>query len=273
MSAVQSVSLGLLLFVGCGGGSPAGPSGPPTTVPSISGAADGITGRPVQASISTSASGATARAAGYLPRETRQQSGLLYLWPAADTSEEDYIRLMLYTWTPLLMRWHDDALIAFELGAGLAGDPRSEAQLDRLVSYLASLPSVGARRGPGGVVLQVGPTDGRNIAQTSLTVSSEGTITGARINFTSRAAFLGGGGAQPNVVLHEAGHALGLWHSDRSSDVMHVGQRTQEWAFSGDERALLVMSYVRRGPGNRFPDRDAGLSTSSGTRTVAVSCE
>lgn len=270
---MRSLTFGLLLMVGCGGGSPAGPT-PPTMPSQITGAADGITGQAVQASVSSTANGTTARAPGYLYRETRQRAGLLYLWPASDPSEEDYIRLMIYTWTPVLMRWHDDAAIAFELGSGLAGDPKAEAQLDRLVSYLSSLPGVGAVRGHGGVVLQVGPTTGRNIAQTDLTLHADNaTIVAARINFSSKDVYFGGGSAQQNVVLHEAGHVLGLWHSDRSSDVMHVGQRTQEWQFSGDERALLVMSYLRREPGNRFPDRDSGLSASSGVRHVSVSCE
>lgn len=57
-----------------------------------------------------------------------------------------------------------------------------------------------------------------------------------------------------DALLHELGHALGLYHSPRAGDVMNVVDTGQQW--SVEERNALTMMYRRRVAGNRWPDTE-----------------
>ncbi len=91
--------------------------------------------------------------------------------------------------------------------------------------------------------------DGLLHAVTFLTFSGDGNINGGRLAFcTAPAARLG------DLVLHELGHTVGLYHSSSPSDVMYctAGRPT---SFSARERLAMKLMRERRS-GTRWPDND-----------------
>ena len=80
--------------------------------------------------------------------------------------------------------------------------------------------------------------------------------------------------AYSNTFLHELGHAIGLGHSPRVTDVMTPaeGPGTQQSTYQPGEVETLHMSYMHRRPGNFFPDRDAALGAASSAtpRTIVI---
>ena len=76
-----------------------------------------------------------------------------------------------------------------------------------------------------------------------------------------------------SVMTHELGHSLGLYHSDRTFDMMYPFTN-REPQFSGEERLLINLTKLRRG-GNRFPDSDrdrVATASSQGERETAIIC-
>lgn len=67
-----------------------------------------------------------------------------------------------------------------------------------------------------------------------------------------------------SVMTHELGHSLGLYHSERTFDMMYPFTN-REPQFSGEERLLINLAKLRRG-GNRFPDTDRDRVTSASIR-------
>ncbi len=67
-----------------------------------------------------------------------------------------------------------------------------------------------------------------------------------------------------SVMAHELGHSLGLYHSDRTFDLMYPFTN-REPQFSGEERLLINLTRLRRG-GNRFPDTDRDRVASASSR-------
>ena len=76
-----------------------------------------------------------------------------------------------------------------------------------------------------------------------------------------------------NLVLHELGHTLGLYHSSSTADVMYCSSGRP---FNFSPRETLTMKLVRqRRTGNRWPDNDrmasSPASLHSGDREV-IAC-
>jgi hypothetical protein len=91
--------------------------------------------------------------------------------------------------------------------------------------------------------------DGLLHAVTFLTFTTEGNINGGRLAFcTLPAARLA------NLVLHELGHTIGLYHSSSTSDVMYCSAGRPN-DFSARERLAMKLMRERRS-GTKWPDDD-----------------
>ena len=76
------------------------------------------------------------------------------------------------------------------------------------------------------------------------------------------------------LVLHELGHTLGLYHSSSTADVMYCAPGRPQ-VFSSRERLLMRLSRQRRA-GNRWPDNDrsaSSLLSGGAIRTEVTTCE
>jgi hypothetical protein len=83
-----------------------------------------------------------------------------------------------------------------------------------------------------------------------------------------------GAARSAELVLHELGHTIGLYHSSSAADVMYcsVGRPL---AFSSRERLLMRLARQRRA-GNRWPDNDRSSSSplsSRAIRTEVTTCQ
>jgi hypothetical protein len=135
------------------------------------------------------------------------------------------------------------------------GTPRYE-----FVSAPGTGASFVAEIDPNAATCTAGPEPLR--AATFIT-SSNGYVTGGRLVYCTV-----GAARSANLVLHELGHTLGLYHSSSTSDVMYCSTGRPD-TFSSRER--LVMSLVRqRRAGNRWPDNDRQATTSFGLGTGGV---
>ena len=116
--------------------------------------------------------------------------------------------------------------------------------------------------------------DDRAVGKATVT-SRGGAITTVRIVFWRRFEIAGGPRASyPNTFLHEMGHAIGLGHSPRNTDVMTPadGPGSRQSTYQPGEASCLHMSYAHRRPGNYFPDRDPALAAASSAipRTTVI---
>jgi hypothetical protein len=105
--------------------------------------------------------------------------------------------------------------------------------------------------------------DGLLHAVTFLTFAPGGNINGGRLAFcTLPAAQL------PDLVLHELGHTVGLYHSSSTSDVMYCsGGRPQD--FSARERLAMKLMRERR-TGTKWPDDDRSAFAVLSVRPMGV---
>jgi hypothetical protein len=101
-------------------------------------------------------------------------------------------------------------------------------------------------------------------AATNLTLRN-GEIAGGRLTYCTVEA-----ARSVTLVLHELGHAVGLYHSSSQSDVMYcTSGRPAD--YTARERLALRLARQRR-PGNQWPDNDRQVTTQlaqtmSGTAT------
>ena len=281
-----SATLGVFALVlqACGGkeSTPAAPTAVATPAPTPTPSpvlVDGLSGATVSgATVTTTASGLSIRAAGYrTPRETIQRTGTIVLWPTMQTPgyflPDDYVDTLVYQGgTGRLFRFTGP--IVLSLGTGLAGSAEAAAMLERVAAAIPRVPglppvSIGAN---GNVVFQLGNPGPDALARCEYRTRGF-EIVGADLVFGTRDIALGGP-PRGNTPIHEMAHSLGLpGHSERAADVLSVGgRRDGSWNFSGDETALLTMMYAHRKIGHRPPDRDPEITALARPQRFSIHC-
>ena len=210
----------------------------------------------------------------FLVRETALPSSrTMTLWPTGPGYPEDYIRHLLYK----------DA-------AGTRGEPSlsADAPLRRVMATTVQVVPDGAlwddrsARGAheravellneatgghvrfelrpsarsGGVVFHA-HVDGTAAAAGALTYRDvlRNEITGGRIVYANL-----GAARSERFVTHELGHALGLQHSLRPSDLMFFSAPQAAAAAFSDQERLSIRLLLQRRAGNRYPDNDRAVT-------------
>ena len=272
-------------LAGCGGGSsgptrPSAPTPAPTAAPApIPVVRDGITDQVVAAQVDPPAprigDRVSVSAGGFLTREQRFEVPDIFLWPG----EPDYIKEVAY-WeftdgSFRTLRWTSPFTITMD--ADLADDPAIIAKAQEVAAEASRHIGLPVQVGPGGsVTVGIDASLRDRDAVGEATVTSRGAvITSVRIVFWGRVEITGGRRADyPNTFLHELGHAIGLGHSLRDTDVMTpgAGPGSRVGNYQPHEAGCLRMIYAHRRPGNVFPDRDPALAAalSATPRTIVI---
>jgi hypothetical protein len=220
----------------------------------------------------------------FLVRETAlDRSRTITLWPTGPDYPDVYVRHLLYkdaASTRSEPSLSADAPLRRVMAATVTIAPDDEVWADRparaaherAVAVLneATDGRVRFELRPGarsGVVFRA-YVDGTATAAGALTyrdlVRSE--IVSGRIAYANL-----GAARSERFVTHELGHALGLQHSIRPSDLMYYSApQAAPAAFSEHERLSIRLLLLRRA-GNRYPDNDRTVSASSfGAETSVV---
>ena len=292
--------LTLLLCTGGCGGSGSTPAGPtvatnPTPFPSPAGASsrfdvfDGVTGAAVGAgqfavgsapSVSFSGGfeagpigGSVAISVpGYLRRETTLPGGgRISVWPAADRTEEEYTRTLVYV--NAIDNVTERTLFRLPIGAyevSLSPEldvPTIRDVFNRVFSRIREATRGAVTFGLGGSVPLVVVSIDASVAPFAAFTnwnSSGGYINSGRIRVINLAR------AQDEaLLLHEFGHMSGLQHSNRTDDVMHPSARISQMT---TRELVTVAMLFQRPAGTRFPDSDGGLSFRSSMTDRQFSC-
>jgi matrixin len=242
-------SLLVLALAGCGGAGGGGATTPsaPTRV------VDGVTG----ASLADPAAGAhpgetlTVQHAGYLRRDTIvPRDGLVSLWPL--TVDETFVRTLVYSEATVrnrLVRWPTTTI---PVPRDFPGDI-TEAVRPWVTLVPSDAPAVTIAVDPADPAFASLPPDTVGVALTQVS-DTDAHILSTRLVFKSDRDL-----RNPGNLLHEMGHALGLQHSPRLSDLMFPSEARASVVFSADERVLLTMMYGHRRPGQIAPDDDQAL--------------
>ena len=209
---------------------------------------------------------------GYLRRTTSlPSSGRVNLWPAANATEEEYVRRIVFI--NAVDNATERGLFRLPFGTfrvSLASEVdtlESRAALGRVFARLND-----ATRG----AITLSLTVGTQLA--TLSVDPSITPFGGFTNWNSTGGYITTGtvrlvsasrATSESLLLHEFGHLIGLQHSDRSEDVMNSAARTLE--FTTRERSVVAMMF-QRSAGMRFPDSDLGTTLRSATDSRAYSC-
>ena len=214
-------------------------------------------------------------APGFLTREQPFEVPDIFLWPG----EQSYVRDIAY-WefndgSFRTLRW--TAPFTITLDADLADDPAILAKAREVAAEASRHIGLPVAVGPGGAVtvgLDASLEDRDAVGEATVT-SRGAVITAVRIVFWRRFEVAGGSRASyPNTFLHEMGHAIGLGHSLRETDVMTPGDGpgARVANYQPGEAGCLRMIYAHRRPGNVFPDRDPTLAAalSATPRTIVI---
>ena len=215
------------------------------------------------------------QAAGYLDRATLLRAGDtgFSLWPAQSSTglDEQFSSAIAYsasacpaqaTGLASLRRFPTSTgEVRVSFGSSLQ-DPQAEATfaaaLARLNTALSGTPAFIWSPGAAGAnvftveidpahsTCTAGPEPFR--ASTSLFLSAS-QISGGRLTFCTVEA-----ARSLNLVLHELGHAAGLYHAPTQADVMYCSSGRPS-NFTSRERLVFRLARLRR-PGNRWPDND-----------------
>jgi hypothetical protein len=230
-------------------------------------------------------------AAGFLSRATllRQGETTFSLWPVSTSTglDETFSSTIAYSTATCpainagqsLLRRATSAVSTIQVSFGPSlQDAQAEAAhrtaISRLNEAVGGTPRYEFTTAPGSGVSFVAEIDPNAATCTAGTEplraatflnATAGSIMGGRLVFcTVNAA------RAVNLVLHELGHTLGLYHSPSTNDVMYCSTG-RPGTFSARER--LVMTLVRqRRAGNRWPDNDrdatAAFITTGGTEVI-----
>ncbi len=290
-AAAASLAAGLLA---CGGGpaSPTSSGGIQRTVTVLA----GDTGRPVAGAavvlgtvrtatdaagqaILSLADGAPLEidASGFFVRSTLfRGETTVFLWPIRADAGEDFVAELVYN------RLVSDGSVTrpvspvvLVLSPEVRGDAAAASAEERAAALASAVTggqisfSVGATAPPGTVAIQVSvdPGDAFLAANPGYGAVTRVTFPGNRITAGST-TYRGLTEARALSVAHETGHVLGLGHPSQPG-LMSVATTGRYSDFTPAE-ALQVRMMQLRLPGNRPPDDDRGVTSSSrGSATVA----
>ena len=210
-------------------------------------------------------------APGYLRRDTTLSIARIVLWPAADATEQEYTRRLVYV--TAIDNVTERSLARLPFGAHEVSltteldTPWNRDLLGRVFAHLRDATGGAANFTLGGanplVRVSVDPSVAPFAGFTNWN-SAGGYISSGTIRFVS--ADRAGNEA---LVLHEFGHMIGLQHSNRGDDVMNSSARIGE--LTARERGAIAMMF-QRAAGNRFPDTDSGFVFRSVRSNAAFSC-
>jgi hypothetical protein len=223
------------------------------------------------------------QSARFLTRETQLgDTRTLTLWPTGPQYPEDYVRHLLYKDAastrsePSLsadspLRRVMAPTIGVVLDPELWDDRPARGAHERAVALLNETTEGRVRfelrsSGRGGVAFRV-YVDGSATAAGALTFRDlvRNEIVGGRIAYANL-----GAARSERFAAHELGHALGLQHSIRPSDLMYYAAPQAAAAAFSDQERLSIRLLLQRRAGNRYPDNDRTVSGSSVLTTSVV---
>ena len=227
------------------------------------------------------AEGVTVRAPQYLVREQIYDGNALFLWPADQGRDQEYVNELVYhaeftDGSYRMIRW---AASGFTVDLGdLAVNESVMERMREVVAELVRRTGLPITIGSNGACrVLIDPSVLQEGAVATASWSTQGaTIVGATVRFAAVREISGGGrGDYVNTLLHEMGHVVGLGHSPDRREVMTQGEGpgTLVGEFQPGEARSLHMMYYHRTAGNVSPDRDPQLATRSQAAATLLTVE